>query len=157
MKSSLTLNQIKAKWLSTVPEGQLPKEVSVDLLSAALEARQRAYAPYSSFNVGAAVLTEDGQTFTGSNVENASYGATICAERAAVLGAVSAGHRSVRAVAVVADYPTPIPPCGMCRQVIAEFGRDAVVLMSNTDGEVAIESLETLLPSAFEFHKTGQD
>lgn len=146
-------NELAVKWqFEELPEG-LSNDVATALLSAALRARTNAYAPYSSFAVGAAVLTDDGRIFSGSNVENASYGATICAERAAIFSAVGAGYRSISAVAVVAEYSTPIPPCGMCRQVIAEFSSDAVVLMANTDGVVTIRSMHYLLPSAFNLPK----
>jgi cytidine deaminase len=121
-----------------------------ELISAAAQARENAYAPYSRFKVGAAVLAEDGRIFTGSNVENASYGATMCAERSAIFGAISAGARKIKALAVIADYPKPVPPCGMCRQVLAEFGSDIDVVMANTAGQKRMENIATLLPLAFE-------
>ncbi|MBA7528458.1 Cytidine deaminase [subsurface metagenome] len=157
MNSNLTFNELKRKWASAIAPSNLPQDVAIRLLSAAFEARGRAYAPYSSFKVGAAVLTEDGKTFSGSNIENASYGATMCAERVAIFKAISSGHKTIKAVSVVADYPTPIPPCGICRQVAIEFGKKAVVLMSNTVGEIKIEKLDRLLPSAFEFSKTDEE
>ncbi len=156
MKSRVKQTEIKRKWALAAQKSNLREDVVIRLLSAALKAREAAYAPYSSFKVGAAVLSEDDQIFSGSNIENASYGATVCAERVATFKAISSGHREVKAVAVVADYPTPIPPCGICRQVIAEFGKNAVVLMCNTAGKLRIESLETLLPSAFKLSKTKE-
>src|SRR6478609_7284214 len=92
-----------------------------DLFEKAAIARLSAYAPYSDFRVGAALLTESGKVFTGGNVENISYGLTICAERAAVFAAVQAGEREFKAIAIVADTGEPISPCGACRQVLAEF------------------------------------
>jgi cytidine deaminase len=124
------------------------------LVSEARGAREQAYAPYShDFKVGAAVLTEEGEIFTGCNIENASFGATICAERVAVFKAVASGHRSIRAVAVIADTPDPISPCGICRQVIAEFGADADILMANTAGDTRVSGMRELLPAAFRFRR----
>jgi cytidine deaminase len=115
--------------------------------SAAREARERAYAPYSSFAVGAAVLAS-GRIFAGCNVENASYPVGICAERAALAAAVAAGCRDVEAVLVMG--PTAIPPCGMCRQALAEFNARAKVLLAGADGGADVEtSLEELLPNPF--------
>lgn len=123
-----------------------------NLVAAARKAREQAYAPYSGdFKVGAAVLTESGEIFSGCNVENASFGATICAERVAVFKAIAEGQRLIRAVAIIADTPDPIPPCGMCRQVIAEFGNDAEVIMANVAGDVQASNMKELLPSVFEF------
>lgn len=124
------------------------------LLSEARKAREQAYAPYSgNFRVGAAVLTESGEIFSGCNVENASFGATVCAERVAVFKAVAAGHRRIEAVAVIAEMPEPVPPCGICRQVIVEFGSDAEVIMGNTAGDRRISNMRELLPSVFEFRR----
>lgn len=119
------------------------------LIEASLAARQRAYAPYSEFSVGAAVLTEDGQIFSGCNVENASYGLTICAERAAVFRAVGAGSRKLVAVAVAAEKGAS--PCGACRQVLAEFAEDMPVFLIDTDEPSSIVELrlEELLPHRF--------
>jgi cytidine deaminase len=119
-----------------------------DLVEIAKKARENAYAPYSKFKVGAAILTEDGRIFTGVNVENASYGLSICAERVAVFKAVSEGYRKFKAIAVVADTDNPTPPCGACRQVLAEFG-NIDVIMANLKGDVKIMKLSELLPEAF--------
>ena len=116
------------------------------LVNAAWETREKAYAPYSKFHVGAALLAEDGRVFTGCNVENLSYGLTNCAERVAIGAAVAAGVRRFLAVAVVADTSAPISPCGACRQVLAEFGVPRVLLANRAE---RIEfTLEELLPRA---------
>jgi cytidine deaminase len=125
------------------------------LLEAALAARQHAHAPYSHFCVGAALLTADGRIITGCNVENATYGLTICAERVAVFKAVSEGHRRFTHVAVVADSREPTPPCGPCRQILWEFGGDLEVILGNLDGERARHSLKDLLPFPFDGRLLG--
>ncbi len=116
------------------------------LIDAAWLAREKAYAPYSNFQVGAALLADDGRVFSGCNVENISYGLTNCAERVAIGAAVAAGVRKFVAVAVVADTSVPISPCGACRQVLAEFGVPLVMLANRTDREEF--RLEELLPRA---------
>jgi cytidine deaminase len=121
------------------------------LVDAALAVRQKAYAPYSRFLVGAALQAEDGTVFKGCNVENISYGATICAERNAVFQAVAAGHTKFKAIAVVGDLPAPITPCGMCRQVLGEFGGDTQVICANLKGDTMITTVGALLPAAFNF------
>lgn len=127
------------------------------LLATAKEARKHAYAPYSGdFSVGAAILTEDGRIFSGCNVENASFGATVCAERVAILKAVSDGYRKIVAVAVVADLADPIAPCGMCLQVLSEFGREAEVIMANTAGRTRLSRVSELLPYNFRFKATKE-
>jgi len=118
------------------------------LIAAAWRARDAAYAPYSKFPVGAAVLCEDGRLFTGANVENLSFGLTICAERVAIAGAVAAGVRRLERLAVVADTATPVSPCGACRQVMAEFGVSEVLLANHS--ETLAFTLEELLPRASE-------
>ncbi|MGE0042096.1 MAG: cytidine deaminase [Vicinamibacterales bacterium] len=120
------------------------------LVDAARAARAHAVAPFSGFAVGAAVETEDGTIFTGSNVENASYGLTICAERVAVFTALAAGHRGFRRAAVVTDTPAPTPPCGACRQILWEFAGDIEVVLANLDGVTAVHQMATLLPHPFD-------
>jgi cytidine deaminase len=127
----------------------LDETVRQQLLDQARRAREHAYAPYSRFTVGAAVLTATGEIFSGCNIENASLGATICAERVAIFRAVAAGCRDLTALAVVADTPEPVAPCGLCRQVLAEFTPDCLVLMANTAGRVQLANLKELLPLAF--------
>jgi len=120
------------------------------LLETAQGAVSRAYAPYSHFRVGAAVLTAKGNIYTGVNVENASYGLTVCAERAAIFAAVAqeGPEMRVRALAVVCEQPGPCPPCGACRQVIFEFGPDAVIIFPGEDG-LEETPIASLLPGAF--------
>ena len=118
-----------------------------DLVASAVEARNLAYAPYSGYKVGAAVLTESGRIFTGANVENASYGLTICAERVAATKAVSSGESKVSAIAVVAEGGASM--CGACRQVIYEFGPAAKVYLAQPGGAYRETTMEVLLPGAF--------
>ncbi|WP_211229981.1 cytidine deaminase [Desulfovirgula thermocuniculi] len=126
------------------------------LIAAALLARERAYAPYSSFKVGAALLTARGKIYTGCNVENASYGLTVCAERVALYNAVSEGEREFTALAIVSDGPSITVPCGACRQVLAEFSRDLKILMGNSQGGYVAASLEELFPLAFTLDAAGE-
>jgi len=119
------------------------------LKAAALAVQGRAYAPYSNYHVGAALLTADGEIIAGCNVENATFGATCCAERTAVFAAVAAGHLAFRAIAVVTNGAAPGTPCGICRQVLAEFGRDLEVLCFTPEGAEARYLLSELLPHAF--------
>ncbi|HXF37153.1 MAG TPA: cytidine deaminase [Actinomycetota bacterium] len=119
-----------------------------ELVEAARAVREHAYAPYSLFAVGAAVLA-GGRIFTGVNVENASYPLSICAERTAAAAAVAAGERRIEAVAVVGGEREPAPPCGGCRQVLAELGPDAVVVSESVGGERRTWWLRDLLPHAF--------
>lgn len=126
-------------------EGSFPRE---DLITLALEARKEAYAPYSRFPVGAALLAESGQVYTGCNVENASYGLSICAERVALFKAVAAGERRFKAIAVVTE--TMATPCGSCRQALAEFGKDEFeIIVADPKGKMEIYTLGQLLPSSF--------
>jgi cytidine deaminase len=118
------------------------------LIVAAKDARHHAYARYSDFKVGAAVLA-GGRMFTGVNVENASYPLTVCAERNAVAAAIAAGERTIDCVAVVADGDRPTPPCGGCRQVLWEFGPSSLVVSETPGGTRAMWALEDLLPDAF--------
>jgi cytidine deaminase len=119
------------------------------LLAEARAARALAYAPYSRFAVGAALLGESGRIYRGCNVENASFGATICAERTAVVKAISEGERRFTALAVVADSPEPATPCGICRQVLAEFAPDMTVILGNLKGQAQVTTLSRLYPGAF--------
>ena len=119
------------------------------LLTAARTAQRRAHAPYSKFHVGAALLTKSGKVYTGCNVENASYGLTICAERVALTKAVSDGHRQFKAMAVVAPSAS-LSPCGACRQVLAEFGDMVVVCADSRDARrIRLNLLSELLPHTF--------
>ena len=118
------------------------------LVTAARRARRRAYAPYSRYPVGAAIATADGTVFTGANVENASYGLSMCAERVAIFAAAAAGHHRVQAVAVATGSADPASPCGACRQVMAEFGVQTVFL-TGTRGAYRERRFADLLPDAF--------
>lgn len=120
-----------------------------ELMKAALKARENAYAPYSRFAVGAAVLCDDGSIYTGCNVENASYPCGICAERTAVSKAVSEGRRAFAAVAVAGSSPEKCTPCGVCRQFLYEFSPDMTVLCGDKDGEYGEIRLSELLPRGF--------
>jgi cytidine deaminase len=123
-----------------------------ELVAAARAARERAYAPYSGFRVGAALLTDQGDVVTAANVENASYGLAICAERSAVVAAVAAGSRRFEAIAVAGNGPDPVTPCGACRQVLREFpkGVDLEVLCAGEAGEALLTTtIGSLLPDSF--------
>lgn len=123
-----------------------------DLLALARSAREQAYAPYSNFLVGAALLTRDGRRFSGCNVENASYGLCNCAERTALFNAIAAGCRpgDFAAIAVIADTDAPVSPCGACRQVMVELCDDAMpVLLANLNGDTEQTSVAALLPGSF--------
>ena len=120
------------------------------LVAAARAARERAIAPYSHFKVGAALLTKDGTVVGGCNVENASYGLTMCAERVALLKALSDGHREFQMIAVVADTAAPTPPCGPCRQLLWEYCGDIPVVMANLTTTAATYQMRDLLPLPFD-------
>jgi cytidine deaminase len=129
-----------------------------ELVTAAQGARARAYAPYSKYKVGAAILTKSGAVYTGCNVENATYGATLCAERSAIAAMVAAGGSAPLACAVVTSGPNPGAPCGICRQVLAEFARDMSLVLVAEDARGRIvkkqrASLAALLPHAFRLHE----
>ncbi len=127
----------------------LSKSEIKHLLKLALEGLQRAYVPYSGFKVGASALDGQGHYYRGSNIENASYSLTICAERNAVFSAVCEGSRDIKALAVVADSDEMISPCGACRQVISEFSRSSLIIMGNKHGDYKLKNIEELLPDAF--------
>lgn len=120
------------------------------LIAAAREARARAVAPFSGFRVGAALETIDGAIITGCNIENASYGLTMCAERVAIFKAVSEGHRTFCRIAIVADAPEPTAPCGACRQILWEYGGDLQVILANLEGETGRYRMKQLLPVPFD-------
>ncbi|HPU35287.1 MAG TPA: cytidine deaminase [Bacillota bacterium] len=120
------------------------------LIRAAEEARERAYAPYSNYRVGAAILTRQGRCYTGCNIENASYGLTCCAERVALYKAVSAGEHDFDAIAVTAATDDFCVPCGACRQTLAEFSRNLKVYMVNARGDYLVKTLDELLPCVFD-------
>jgi len=126
------------------------------LLEAALEARLRAHAPYSRFQVGAALEDDQGRIFTGCNIENASYGLTICAERVAAFAAVAAGARTFRRLAVATDSGGLTPPCGACRQVLWELCRDITITLVNPSGHTETFRLSDLLPRPFDDSSLGQ-
>jgi cytidine deaminase len=121
-----------------------------ELIRAARRARRRAHAAFSKFKVGAALETANGSVITGCNIENATYGLTICAERVAMFKALSEGHRRFRRVVVVADTTDPTPPCGACRQILWEFGGDLEVILANLREETGRFRLSELLPLPFD-------
>ena len=125
------------------------KEKFEKLIREAEKARKEAYTPYSKFKVGAAILCADGKIFTGCNIENASFGMSVCAERVAIFKAVSEGSTKFEAIAVIGDTDKPCSPCGACRQVISEFGEDIPLIMANLKGDVKIKKIRELLPEAF--------
>lgn len=123
-------------------------EEDKELIEEAKRVRAFAYAPYSRFAVGAALRTKSGKVYNGCNIENSAFPMTMCAERIAVFRAVSAGERDFDTIAVIADSPSPTPPCGACRQVLAEFGVSRVI-MANVSGDTEEKTLDELLPGAF--------
>ena len=120
------------------------------LVTAARQARENAHAPFSNFRVGAALRAKSGRIYTGCNVENASYGLTICAERVAIFKAISEGDSGFEAIAVVTDTEALTPPCGACRQIIWEFCGDVDVVLANLAGKMEVERSGKLLPRAFD-------
>jgi len=120
------------------------------LISAARQARENAHAPYSNFRVGAALRATSGRIFGGCNVENATYGLTVCAERIAIFKAISEGERGFDAISVVTDTDALTPPCGACRQLIWEFCGDIPVIMANLKGRVEIMQMQNLFPRPFD-------
>lgn len=120
------------------------------LIDQAIEARKKAYTPYSNFQVGAVVLTKDHHVFQGCNIENASYGLANCAERTAIFKAVSEGKKEIDTIVVVADTEGPVSPCGACRQVMAEFfDKDTKIILANLKGEKVETTIDQLLPGFF--------
>lgn len=129
----------------------MDNECLVKLLELAGEAAKNAYTPYSKFNVGASVLYENGKIYKGCNVENASYGLSLCAERNALSSAISDGQKGkILAIAIVSPNTKLCYPCGACRQWIAEFSKDAVIILENSDGEPITYTISELLPKSFE-------
>ncbi len=129
------------------------RTAQVKLVELARQARERAHAPFSDFKVGAALETRDGRVFTGCNVENSSYGLSICAERVVLFKAISEGVREFARIAVIADTPAgmPVRPCGACRQVISDLmGGEAEVVMANLRGEIETQKVKELLPAPFD-------
>ena len=120
------------------------------LIELANEVRERAFAPYSNFKVGAAVETVEGEIFVGCNIESASYGLTVCAERVAIWKAVSEGRMNFKTIAVVVDTEELTPPCGVCRQIIWEFCHDIPVILANLKGKSEVIQMRELLPRAFD-------
>jgi cytidine deaminase len=120
-----------------------------DLLRAALDAKEKSFSPYSRFRVGAALLTKSGKLFTGCNIENSSFSLTICAERTAVFKAISEGEKEFSAILIVSDDEGYCPPCGACRQVLADFAGDIDIIMVNAMGDELTRKLTELLPLAF--------
>jgi cytidine deaminase len=129
---------------------QFARASSRALVAAARKARRNAHARFSNFRVGAALETADGTIVTGCNIENATYGLTVCAERVAMFKALSDGHRTFTRVAVVADTEEPTPPCGACRQILWEFGGDLEVILANTRRVTRQLSMRDLLPLPFD-------
>jgi cytidine deaminase len=125
------------------------------LFTSARAAFDRAVADYSGFRVGAALETADGEIVSGCNIENASYGLTMCAERVAMFTALSAGHRAFRRVLIVTDTAQPTPPCGACRQILWEFGGDLEILLADLNGVTTTHQLAALLPNAFDRRSLG--
>jgi cytidine deaminase len=145
-----TIPPQECMYLGALRSGPRPYTGGYDeLIEQAKEAMNDAYAPYSGFKVGAALLCKSGRIYSAGNMENASSGADICAERAAVAKAIASGEREFEAIAVVGDTPEPISPCGICRQSLIEFGKEIQVVMVNLRGDTAIASIEDLLPRAF--------
>ncbi|ABW18797.1 cytidine deaminase [Alkaliphilus oremlandii] len=120
-----------------------------ELVREAIEAKKNAYVPYSKFPVGAALLTKEGKVYRGCNIECASYGGTNCAERTAIFKAVSEGDRNIEAIAVVSDLDDYTYPCGICRQVIVEYGRDIKLIIGKSEEEFKVYTINDLLPNSF--------
>ena len=122
-----------------------------ELIEIARQVREHAHAPYSNFKVGAALESAEGRVFTGCNVENSSYGLSMCAERVAIFKAISEGHHDFKRIAVIADTHAPVRPCGACRQVISDlFPKDSEVILSNLQGDIEVTKISELLPAPFD-------
>jgi cytidine deaminase len=134
---------------SKSPPAKLTPAVARQLVEAARKVRRRAYAPYSNFHVGAALLGASGRIHVGFNVENISYGLSVCAERTALFSALITGEENFVALAVATDSPDPVMPCGACRQVLREFSADLPVLVAPRTGAVVRRRLDKLIPEAF--------
>lgn len=130
-----------------IKEGELVKHS--ELYNIAVEAMKYSYSPYSKFKVGAAVLTSEGKVFTGCNIENSSYGATICAERTALVKAISEGYTNIKAIAIANNGDDYSFPCGICRQFIYEFGDDIEIIVGNSAGELKINNIKDIFPEGF--------
>ncbi|MFW9831308.1 MAG: cytidine deaminase [Candidatus Thorarchaeota archaeon] len=124
-----------------------------ELIAQARQAQHNAYAPYSNFKVGAAILTEDGRIFTGCNVENSTFGATICAERTAVFTAICHDAKRFKKIVIISDNTDPVWPCGICRQVLFEFSPDIEVIAIGTSGKIERSQLTTLFPKGFKLEQ----
>ena len=135
----------------------MSRVTDAELIALARQARERAVATFSGFKVGAALEAADGAVILGCNIENATYGLTICAERTAIFKAVSDGIRAFTRIAVVADTQSPTPPCGPCRQIIWEFCGDVEVIMANLSGETGRYWMRELLPLPFDTRHLGED
>jgi cytidine deaminase len=131
-------------------KGGFGMDMLQELVERATLARELSYSPYSRFAVGAALRTADGEIFTGANVENVSFGLTVCAERVAVFSAIAAGKTKFTGLAVVTDVPEPVTPCGACRQVLYEFAPDLWVVAANLQGQQRMFRLPELLPAVFD-------
>lgn len=128
----------------------MEKNLKEKLFKEAKKAQKNAYVPYSEFPLGAAVLTEDGSIYSGTNIENSAYGLTNCAERSAIFSAVSSGNRKIKALLLVSSTESPVTPCGSCRQVINEFADGEIeIIMMTGDGKELSMSNQELLPGAF--------
>ena len=148
-------NDMRENWLSNLMSINNTKKrnLYIDLLGQAYNSMERAYTPYSKFKVGAAVSSVNREIYSGCNIENASFGATICAERVAISKLIEAGHRKIEALAVIAAYEEPIPPCGICRQFISEFGSEIPIIMSDLAGNLRISDISSMLPGIFNLNK----
>lgn len=133
----------------------IQEDIIQELIRQAVSAQEKAYAPYSNYRVGAAVLGESGKIYTGCNIENASFGATVCAERTAIFKAVSEGEKKLLALALVGGDESGISPCGICRQVMSEFSLSMPVYMAKADGSYEVMTVTELLPKAFTLSEGG--